>query len=78
MTLERKQYCCEMMTFHLNQQCSIHADLFDCPDSLIFYSTQHNTYGIIIHDGGTSYIEITYCPWCGIKLSTFQPDPSVA
>ena len=24
--------------------------------------------GIIIHDGGQSFIKINYCPWCGRKL----------
>jgi hypothetical protein len=69
-----RQYCCEMMTFQLNQQCSQHADVFDCPDVLIFHSQQNKTYGLIVHDGGTSYIEIAYCPWCGINVSTFQPE----
>lgn len=25
-------------------------------------------FGIIIQDGGTSYIKIKYCPFCGKKL----------
>ncbi|NIK93271.1 hypothetical protein GZ212_14005 [Mangrovimonas sp. CR14] len=27
------------------------------------------TYGIPIHDGGTSIIEINFCPWCGQNLT---------
>ena len=27
------------------------------------------TYGIPIHDGGTSIIEIYFCPWCGNNLT---------
>jgi hypothetical protein len=25
-------------------------------------------YGLYVHDGGSSVIEILYCPWCGKKL----------
>ncbi|PHQ28145.1 DUF6980 family protein [Leeuwenhoekiella nanhaiensis] len=27
------------------------------------------THGIPIHDGGTSIIEINFCPWCGQNLT---------
>lgn len=42
---------------------------FDCPDKLMFYSSKFDEYRIIIHDGGDSFIEISFCPWCGVKLS---------
>lgn len=29
---------------------------------------KNGTYGIPIHDGGTSVIVIKYCPWCGQQL----------
>src|SRR5262245_23164259 len=35
---------------------------------IVTYNKKHNEYGIIIHDGGTSYVLILYCPWCGTKL----------
>ena len=31
-------------------------------------------YGLIIHDGGSSYIDIKYCPWCGSKLPESKRD----
>jgi hypothetical protein len=43
-------------------------DKFDCPDNLITYVSYADEYGIIIHDGGSSYIQIGFCPWCGTKL----------
>jgi hypothetical protein len=49
-------------------KCDIHSDKYECPDSLVVYSRKYTEYGIIIHDGGTSYILIKYCPWCGAKL----------
>ncbi|KIL45088.1 DUF6980 family protein [Jeotgalibacillus soli] len=44
------------------------------PDNLIFYSSKFDEYGIIVHDGGTSFIEISYCPWCGTKLPMSKRD----
>jgi len=64
-----KSHCCEMMTEHVNHRCEDHSNSFDCPDNLILYSGRTKSYGIIVHDGGSSVIEIQFCPWCGIKLS---------
>jgi hypothetical protein len=72
MSLEEKmnvrQHCCERMEEGLKLDCSQHTDVFECPDSLVYYSDRSNEYGLIVHDGGTSYIVIGYCPWCGSKL----------
>jgi len=56
------------MTHEVNHRCHTHADIYDCPDNLISYLPSFNEYGLIVHDGGTSSIVITYCPWCGAKL----------
>jgi hypothetical protein len=56
------------MESQLNLRCDQHPDPLDCADILIFHSEQLDEYGIIIHDGGSSYSVIQYCPWCGIKL----------
>jgi len=45
--------------------CKDHPNLSDCPDSLIYKAKDKNYFGIRIHDGGSSSIEINYCPWCG-------------
>ena len=55
------------MEYHTTNHCPVHTDPFECPDCLI-YINKHNNYGIIIHDGGESYILINYFPWCGTKL----------
>lgn len=55
-------------------KCQQHTDRWDCPDALIAYSARFDEYGIIIHDGGSSKITITYCPWCGAKLPESQAD----
>ena len=60
--------CCESMSFHLKQKCDHHSDPFDCVDVAICYSEKNGEYGIIVHDGGESYLAINYCPWCGANL----------
>jgi hypothetical protein len=54
---------------NLSVKCDIHVDEYECPDCLIAYSRKYNEYGIIVHNGGTSYVLILYCPWCGAKLT---------
>lgn len=65
------------MQDQLSQQCDLHLDPFDCSDVLIYYSKQAHQYGIIIHDGGSSYSTINYCPWCGAKLTALATDGPV-
>jgi hypothetical protein len=36
------------------------------PDALI--DQVRGGYGIIVHDGSVSVIEIAFCPWCGAQL----------
>lgn len=61
-------YCCELMKYHCEFKCEIHSDPFDCPDSVVYYSEKNNQFGLIIHDGGSSFIRIAYCPWCGRQI----------
>lgn len=65
--MNKKSYCCETMKCHLEYKCDIHTDPFECPDKIIVKSKDKD-YGIIIHDGGSSFITIEFCPWCGKKL----------
>jgi hypothetical protein len=57
--------CCTKMTYYLT---------FDKktkninPDAIIRFHKKTKDYGIPIHDGGSSFIEIEFCPWCGTKL----------
>lgn len=57
------------MDYHSTLNCEQHLDKYECPDTLIDYSKNSKCYKIIIHDGGTSGIEIKFCPWCGTKLN---------
>ncbi|WP_420800288.1 DUF6980 family protein [Neobacillus terrae] len=46
----------------------MHKNPFKCPDKIIIFDENDNENGLIIHDGGTSSIGISYCPWCGSKI----------
>jgi hypothetical protein len=37
-------------------------------DCVITHDTKGKTFGLPIHDGGSSYIKINHCPWCGEQL----------
>lgn len=56
------------MRYHVSTTCSVHKDRFDCPDALIHHNQKFDEYGIIVQDGGSSVIEIRFCPWCGTEL----------
>jgi hypothetical protein len=64
------------MDYDLSQKCEMHQNRDDCPDALI--KTVRGGYALIIHDGGASAVEISFCPWCGSKLPKISdlPEPS--
>jgi hypothetical protein len=37
-------------------------------DVAIRYSPVFREYGILVFDGGSSEIELRFCPWCGKRL----------
>lgn len=58
----------------VNIVCEQHEDPFDCPDQLIDYNAKFDEYGLIIHDGGSSSMLISFCPWCGERLPVSKRD----
>ncbi len=60
-------HCCDRMTDALKFTCKKCKDPFECPDSILHY-TETRAYGLIVHDGGRSFLAIKHCPWCGKKL----------
>ena len=60
--------CCASMLKQLNWKCGDHPSLEDCPDALVGRFGKTEDYGLFIHDGGGSHVEISYCPWCGTRL----------
>jgi hypothetical protein len=61
------------MTDAVSLTCEQHEDRFECADCLMHYAESTGEYGIIIHDGGSSFVTIQYCPWCGQQLSDAEP-----
>ena len=65
-----KNHCCTRMTQAVNFRCLKHDDPSDCADQLLYYCAPFDEYGLLIHDGGSSYVLIAHCPWCGKSLPT--------
>lgn len=63
------EYCCYQMREQLTTHCGDHPRKSGCPDTLVI-ETQSGI-AIPIKDGGSSYMRISFCPWCG---SSLHPD----
>lgn len=61
-------HSCIQEQMNRNLLCQQHKDNpINCPDTVIYY--YGSDYGLPIRDGGSSYIKIDYCPFCGKKLN---------
>ncbi|WP_405687834.1 DUF6980 family protein [Streptomyces sp. NBC_00057] len=69
-----REHCCEAMERHVEWDCDVHSDPFACPDALVHFMPRYQEYGLLIHDGGSSYVELLFCPWCGVRLPESQRD----
>lgn len=67
-------HCCERMGDQVNMVCAVHPNPFECPDVLVRYSPEFDEYGLVVHDGGSSSIQIQFCPFCGTKLPESKRD----
>lgn len=67
--LNPKNYCCLDMAFHLIEDKNSKSSRQINYDSVITKTHRKKEFGLPIHDGGTSFIKINYCPWCGHKLN---------
>lgn len=65
----RIEVCCDDLARAMKLDCDKCRNGFECADVLVHYSEQHNHYGLIVHDGGESWVKIDFCPWCGSRLS---------
>jgi len=63
-------YCCEQMKGQVEHSCDLHPDLSNCPDSLVVHINRTGEFGLRVHDGGSSFIAIRHCPWCGADLES--------
>jgi hypothetical protein len=66
------KYCCEATRIQVEYVCEQHPFPYDCPDTLIYHSNTSDQYGLHIHDGGSSFVFINFCPFCGKGLSDLE------
>ena len=69
-----RAHCCAAMTNALTFECEQHADPFECGDCALIYNPVFDEYGLVVHDGGASYVLIKNCPWCAAALPESQRD----
>jgi hypothetical protein len=69
-----RNHCCKEMDAALTCVCDQHANPFDCGDQLLVFNDLFEEYGLIVHDGGASYVCIAYCPWCAARLPDSRRD----
>lgn len=55
--MNQHEFCCERMRPAVASE-----------DMPIVFEAKFREFGIRVFDGGTSYIELIYCPWSGDKL----------
>lgn len=63
-----KIFCCREMADKIAESIESEGVIKYNNADVIINKWGNGTYGIPIHDGGTSVIEISHCPWCGSKL----------
>ncbi len=54
------------MKNQIEGKCESHPHKIDCPDFVVM--KYNKGYGLPIRDGGSSFIIIKFCPWCGKNL----------
>ena len=62
-SIEHSEHCCDTMTWHLQNA-----------EVAVVYYSKFREYGVRMLDGGSSYIVIAFCPWCGTRLPSSMRD----
>ena len=63
-----KDFCCVDMAQRIYESLDEKGEIEYDDVDVVMNKWDDETFGIPIHDGGTSIIEINFCPWCGKKL----------
>ncbi|MBC7450123.1 MAG: hypothetical protein H7259_01395 [Cytophagales bacterium] len=66
--LNYTKYCCIQIAYYLIEEKKSKGKEEINYDSIITCNSKRKSFGLPIHDGGSSYIKIYFCPWCGQKL----------
>lgn len=64
-----KAHPCVHIAYHSTPDPDSSLPSQDDPVVPILYYKSAKCYGIPIRDGGSSFYQIDFCPWCGIPLS---------
>lgn len=67
-------HCCDAMRTELARHGGEGTSRPRSPDSLLEYVPKYDEYGIVVHDGGSSMVQIQFCPWCGARLPDSKRD----
>lgn len=65
-----EKVCCNQFYEILKIEPSEGDTPFESGNVVLYHADNVDEYGIIIHDGGESYIVLRFCPWCGSSLPT--------
>ncbi len=65
---EYKDFCCVFMAHKVSESLNKKGEIKYNDYDVIIHKWNDGTFGIPIHDGGSSIIEINFCPWCGGNL----------
>lgn len=65
--MTHESFCCDDMQVHVTHRCNDPKCQGLCPETIIV-RTRLGLYGIPIHDGGSSFIQMFFCPWCATNL----------
>jgi len=61
-------FCCLEMANKIFESLDKNGENIFNDVDIVMRKWDDGTYGIPIHDGGSSIIEIKHCPWCGTEL----------
>ncbi len=62
------EFCCLKMADKVFESVDKKGEIELNNVDVVIRKWKNGTYGIPIHDGGNSIIEIDFCPWCGTEL----------
>lgn len=62
-----EDFPCVHLAYYSTLHCDVHADAWECPDVLVV--KVEDEYGLPIRDGGSSFVRISHCPWCGKSVT---------
>ncbi|GAA4280288.1 DUF6980 family protein [Gaetbulibacter aestuarii] len=69
------EYCCVTMAQHVFEGLKKDGSMDLYNADVVMRRWDDGTLGIPIHDGGSSIIVITFCPWCGQGLKPPKSSP---